>query len=106
MSDASRHSSEMETPRVGQVASMAAARQIELDAARLEAELKRVSRLPGKKGYKPLAGLRRAPHQAPTLPEAGEAASPQWMKEHPRPPRSNDVRSFDFLPRIGRDLDW
>ena len=84
----------------------ALARQIELDAARLEAELKRVSRLPGKKGYKPLAGLRRAPHQAPTLPEAGEAASPQWMKEHPRPPRSNDVRSFDFLPRIGRDLDW
>ena len=87
----------------------ALARQIEMDAARLEAELKRVSSKPkpGKAGYTPLSGLRRQPLQASApLESANDASSPLPMTAYPRPVRSHDVRSFDFLPRIGPGVDF
>ena len=89
----------------------AMARQIEMDAARLEAELERVSKSKrGKKGHKPLSGLRRVPSQATAPAPVGGADAPSPLplsgSNYPQPVRSHDVRSFDFLPRIGRDLDF
>ena len=90
----------------------ARAQQLEIDAARLEAELKRVARQE-RAGHQPLTGLRRLKPMpnAPLAPLApGDAQSPlpggvqQYTQQ--RSGLNLEARTLDFQPKVGFGVDF
>ena len=83
------------------------AKQIELDAVRLEAELKRLSKKAPTQ--KPLTGLRRLPATA-SGPSIGDAASPlpgaSGFTPQSRSHVDFEARTLDFQPRVGYGVDF